>query len=112
MVKTAQASLPIRGFQLHITHYDPEWCEVKDEEEPFDLDVGIEIIDCMASVDLNLLIIDCADAVMYESHPELTRHYSQPMGTLERLVQQANYRGIEVVPVLNFGQSGVFRGNH
>jgi hypothetical protein len=112
VAKMAQAILPIRGFQLHITHYDPEWCEAKDEEEPFDLDVGIEIVDCMASAGLNLLVIDCADGVIYESHPELARHYSQPMSILKRLVQRTNHHGIEVVPILNFDQSGVFRGNH
>jgi hypothetical protein len=112
MTHETRTILPIRGFQLHITHYDPKWCEVKDEEGPFDLDLGIEIVDAMAGAGLNLLLIDCADGVKYESHPELARHYSQPMSVLERLVDRANQHSIEVVPVLNFAQSGVYQNNH
>ena len=112
MTTNKKERLPIRGFLLHITHYDPVWCQAKDEEEPFNLDIGLEIIDCMADVGFNLLVLDCADGLVYQSHPELKRHYSQPMSTLKSLVQRANQHDIEVVPLLNFAQSGVFQNNH
>jgi hypothetical protein len=111
-VENTKPALPIRGYLLHITHYDPVWCETKDREEPFDVEIGLDIVDGMASVDLNLLVIDCADGLQYQSHPELTRHYSQPIATLERLVRRAGQQGIEVVPLLNFAQSEVFQNNH
>ena len=104
--------LPLRGFLLHITHYDPVWCQVKEKEIPFDLAAGLDIIDCMAAAGLNLVVIDCADGLIYQSHPELTRHYSQSMTVLERLVQRAKDHHLEVVPLLNFAQSGVFQNNH
>jgi hypothetical protein len=103
--------LPIRGFLLHITHYDPRWWAAKTEEAPFDLALGLEIVDAMAEVGLNLLVVDCADGVIYESHPELARHYSVPMATLAELAARAGEHGIEVAPKLNFAQSGLHHHN-
>ena len=100
-----QNAVPVRGFLLHITHYDPKWLKGKDTERPFDLDLGLELIDTMAEVGLNLLVIDCADGVAYASHPELTRDYTVPMSRLEALVRRAAEHDIEVVPKLNFSQS-------
>ena len=98
-------AVPVRGFLLHITHYDPRWVRRKPRERPFDLDLGLEIIEVMAEVGLNLLVIDCADGVAYKSHPELARKYTVPMEHLEALVQCAAEHEIEVVPKLNFAQS-------
>lgn len=94
----------VRGFLLHITHYDPDWIKRKQREKPFDLDLGLEIIDTMSEVGLNLLVIDCADGVKYKSHPELARKYTVPMACLQKLVQRAEERKIEIVPKLNFSQ--------
>jgi hypothetical protein len=108
---TEQTIVPIRGFLIHLTHYDPRWYERKAREKPFDLDLGLEVVDAMAEVGLNLLVIDCADGVRYRSHPELARPYSVPMAHLEHLVQRAEERGLEVVPKLNFSQSHLHRHN-
>ncbi len=95
----------IRGLLIHMSHYDPSWFANKKNEKPFDLQVGLEVIDAMAASDLNLLIIACSDGVKYASHPELERHYSVPMRVLRTLAQRAQKHGIEVVPKLNFSQS-------
>jgi len=108
---TEQTIVPIRGFLIHLTHYDPRWYERKAREKPFDLDLGLEVVDALAQVGLNLLVIDCADGVRYRSHPELARPYSVPMAHLEQLVQRAEERGLEVVPKLNFSQSHLHRHN-
>ncbi len=105
-------AVPVRGYLLHLTHYDPRWWKNKEKEKPFDLELGLEIIGAMAEVGMNLLVIDCADGVEYESHPELKRHYSVPMSTLEALVAAAREKGIEVVPKLNFSKSPIHRHNH
>jgi len=110
--KRRSATLPDRGFLMHLTHYDPRWCRAKDREEPFDPKLGNEIIDTMAEAGLNLLIVDCADAVRYASHPELRRPYTRPMSVLRKLADRARRRGLEVVPKLNFSQSGLNRHNH
>jgi hypothetical protein len=110
--KTQGKELPIRGFLLHITHYDPKWCAAKDVEKPFDLEVGLEVVDAMAEAGLNLLVVDCADGLRYRSHPKLRRHYTVPMGALRELRRRAGQNGIDVAPKLNFAQSGVHCHNH
>ncbi len=103
--------LPIRGFLLHISHYDPSWCFNKENEEPFSIELGFEIIETMFSCGFNTLIIDCADGVSYSSHPELKRNYTVPMLHLEKLSKKAKSHGIEVIPKLNFSQSRFHRHN-
>ena len=84
--------LPIRGYLLHITHYDPEWVAHKEEEEPFNVELGLELIDAMAEVGLNLLLLDPKDGVRYASHPELSRHYSQEIHVLRALSDRVGDR--------------------
>ena len=97
---------------IHITHYDPVWWAGKARERPFELKVGLDVIDAMCEAALNTLVIDCADGLKYKSHGELKRHYSVATSTLKRLVKRCESRGIEVVPKLNFAQSGVHWHNH
>lgn len=99
-------ALETQGFLIHVSHYDPQWCDDKDSEAPFDPDVAVELLDAMAECGMNLLVVDCADGVLYRSHPELERHYSVPMSALEKLAAAAGERGIDVVPKLNFAKSG------
>lgn len=103
--------LPVRGFMLHITHYDPRWYRAKGRERPFDLNLALEAVDTMAEVGLNLLVIDCEDGVEYASHPELKRRYSVPMAQLEALARRAEGCGIEVVPKINFARSSLHHHN-
>jgi len=88
----AGKSLPIRGYLIHLTHYDPTWWERKPREKPFDLDVALEIVDALAAEGFNLLVIDCFDAVKYKSHPELAKRYTVPMKQLQTLVAAARRR--------------------
>ena len=81
MANNQNKTIPHRGYLMLISHYDLKWWQVKDKEIPFDLDVGLEIIDNMADVDLNLLVIDCSDGLIYKTHPELTRHYKRTCKT-------------------------------
>ncbi len=98
-----------KGYLLHLTHYDPRWCAIKDKEKPFDLRVGMEIVDALAEEGFNLLFIGCSDGVRYKSHPELARKYSIPMKDLKRLVAHARKSGLEIVPKLNFSKSEINR---
>lgn len=107
-----KSMLPVRGYLLHITHYDPMWCKNKDHEEPFDLDVAKQVVDAMAEANLNLLLVDTKDGLRYRSHPELARPYSRPIETLSALRDYAESKGIETALKLNFSQSGVHRHNH
>lgn len=77
---------------------------VKSREKPFDLDVGLAIVERMAESEMNTLVIDCSDGVKYACHPELARPYSISGDKLKRLCLEAGNRGINVVPKLNFSQ--------
>ena len=96
--------LSVRGFLLHLTHYDPVWIKKKSREKYFDLDLALEIVESMSRVGMNLLVIDCEDGVVYKSHPELRRPYSADMRALEAIVRRAESLGIEIVPKMNFSQ--------
>ncbi len=104
-------TLSVRGYLIHLTHYDPVWYKRKAREKPFDLQLGLEVVEALTAERFNLLVIDIADAVKYRSHPELARPYSVPMEHLERLVSAARRNGLEVVPKLNFSRSGFHHHN-
>ena len=101
----------IRGFLLHVTHYDPVWCKQKDDEKPFDLATALAVVEAAAESGLNMLVIDCADGVRYRTHPELERHYTVPMETLREVLAKASALKLELVPKLNFAQSHHHRHN-
>jgi len=103
--------VPIRGYLLHLTHYDPKWYLKKGRERPIDLDLAMGIIDQAAKAGFNMLIIDCADGLVYKTHPELTRRYSIPKPALKKLIHYARRRKLELVPKLNFSQSVYHRHN-
>ena len=112
MTTTGTGKLPVRGYLLHITHYDPAWCKTKQTEKPFELAVGLDVIDAMAQAGLNLLLLDCKDGVKYASHPELARPYTQTMDVVRELCSRAAAHGIEVSLKLNFSQSALHQHNH
>ncbi|MFB3883020.1 MAG: hypothetical protein ACE149_17270 [Armatimonadota bacterium] len=107
----AAKKLPVRGYLLHLTHYDPRWWKRKPQERPFDLGVALEVVDALAAEGFNLLVIDCADAPKYRSHPELAKRYSVPMKQVSTLAEAARANGLEVVPKLNFSRSGYHHHN-
>jgi len=98
-------TLAYRGYLIHLTHYDPRWCERKETEQPFSVEVAAAVLEELARYDFNVLIVDCSDGVEYASHPELKRHYSVPMKDLAALVKLAHEKGMDVVPKLNFAKS-------
>ncbi len=99
-------SLQYRGMLIHVTHIDPEWLERKDVEEPFDLNVALDLLPLMTDAAMNVLIVDVEDGVRYRSHPEMTRPYSVPIDQMKTLADAARRLGMSVVPKLNFAKSG------
>lgn len=100
------------GYLLHITHYDPVWVARKADEKPFDPAVGCEVIDAVARTGLNTLIVAFSDGMVYDSHPELARHYSVPKDVVAGVLAHARERGLDVIPKLNFAQSATHQHNH
>ena len=104
--------LPKRAYLLHLTHYDPVWFKAKPRERPFDLDLALEIVEALAEERFTLLVVDCADALAYRSHPEFARRYTVPMKQLEAITAAARTRGLDVAPKLNFSRSEINTHNH
>jgi len=100
-----------RGYLLHMTHYDPVWWANKKREKPFDFAVAKEILNALADQGFNMLLVSVFDAVCYSRHPELKRHYSQPISVLEDLAHLAREKQMQVVPELNFSRSEINRHN-
>lgn len=107
-----KAQLKIKGYMVHITHYDPVWYANKKKEKPFAYDVACDIIDALANEGFNTLMIDIADGVKYKSHPELRRHYTAPMKTLRDVARRAHSKGMDVIPKLNFSRGEINTHNH
>ena len=109
--RVAGKGLAVRGYLLHLTHYDPMWWEKKARERRFDLDTALKVVEALAEEKFNLLVIDCADGVKYRSHPELAKRYSAPMRDLAKLAAAAHAAGLDVAPKLNFAQSHLHHHN-
>ncbi|OGS22267.1 MAG: hypothetical protein A2252_06815 [Elusimicrobia bacterium RIFOXYA2_FULL_39_19] len=112
LLKLKEQEIPLSGFLIHISHYDPVWCPLKSKEKPFDLDSALKVVDAMSKIGMNMLVIDIADGVRYKSHPELARKYSVPISNLKKLADYARSKNIEVIPKLNFSQSSHSQHNH
>jgi len=101
-------NLPLlKGYLIHLTHYDPVWVPGKKAEKPFELDLALEIVDELSKNGFNALLVGVSDGVRYKSHPELRKRYSVPMSDLERLCRHARALGLEIIPKLNFSRSGI-----
>jgi hypothetical protein len=99
--------LKVRGYLIHLTHYDPWWMKTKSEEKPFDLALGLEAVDELARQGFNALLVGVSDGVLFKSHPELAKPYSVPMEQLKELAARARARGLSVIPKLNFSKSEI-----
>jgi hypothetical protein len=104
--------LKVRGYLLHLTHYDPVWVLEKKHERHFDLPVALRLVDALAEGGFNTLLVGVSDGVIFGSHPELRRRYSVPIEQLATLCAHARERGLDVVPKLNFSKSEVNCHDH
>ena len=68
----------------------------------FDKAVWDSSIDSMIGQELNLVIIDVADGVQYESHPEISVKNAWPPQQLRNELEKLREMGIEPIPKLNF----------
>ena len=98
------------AYLMHISHYDPTWCGYKMMESFFEADVAIEVIDKLAELKFDHLILDIEDGLEFASHPELRRHYTVSKDILSPVLAAARKKGLTIIPKLNFSASG--RNHH
>ena len=62
-----------------------------------------ELTQAMADAGMNLVVLDLADAVRYESHPEIAVNGAWTTERLRRELARLRGLGLEPIPKLNFG---------
>jgi hypothetical protein len=68
----------------------------------FDMKMWDELLQKMASVGINLAILDLGDGVKYDSHPEIAVRNAWSIGRLQDELKKMRQMGIEPIPKLNF----------
>ena len=68
----------------------------------FDREVWNEYVDDMKAAGLNCIIIDLADAMIFDTHPELAIDGSFTKAEMREELDRLNALGFEVIPKLNF----------
>lgn len=71
-------------------------------ELTFDKKVWNAVTQKMTDVGLNMVVIDLADAIHYESHPEIAVRNAWSVDTLRDELKRLREMGLEPVPKLNF----------
>jgi len=67
-----------------------------------DVDLWNDILTKMASVGMNMVVIDLGDAVKYESHPEIAVRDAWTVSRLKDELSKIREIGLEPIPKLNF----------
>ncbi len=68
----------------------------------FDDSLWNDILNRMAEVGMNMVVLDLGDAVRYKSHPEIAIKNAWSPKRLKQEIARARTMGIEIIPKLNF----------
>lgn len=68
----------------------------------FDDRLWNDILERMAAVGMNMVVLDLGDGVRYESHPEIAVENAWSIGRLCRELEKMRRMGLEPIPKLNF----------
>lgn len=104
---------PFRAMLLSLAHQykAPRLGEKRVEIPPFDDFTADLIVERIARMRFNAVVIDVENAVRYRRLPQIARGHSQPMSVLRDLVRKAKAYGLEVIPKTNFSKSEKYRHN-
>lgn len=79
-----------------------EWAHGYRSSLTFDEGVWNTLLNAMAAVGMNMIVIDLGDAVVYESHPELAVKNAWTPAKLKSELKKIRELGLEPIPKLNF----------
>ncbi len=68
----------------------------------FDDALWREMLERMAAVGMNMVVLDLGDAIRYRSHPEIAVRNAWTPARLKQEIARAKALGIELIPKLNF----------
>ncbi len=72
------------------------------EENETDVNTWDKLVDFIAEHQYNMLVIDVGDALLYESHPEISAPDAWSKDFLKQKLAEIRAKGIEPIPKLNF----------
>ena len=78
------------------------WRCAAENKMRFDKRLFNELIEYLPSCGINAVVLDLADGIVYESHPELAIEGSLTRKELLEILSKLKALGIEVIPKLNF----------
>lgn len=78
------------------------WKSAASKSMRFDRRLFDELIDFLPSCGINTVVLDLADGIVYESHPELAIDGSLTREELLGLIANLRAKGLKIIPKLNF----------
>ncbi len=78
------------------------WKSAGSEEMRFDRRMFDELIAFLHSCGINTVVLDLADGIVYESHPELAIEGSLSREEILEIIANLRAKGIKIIPKLNF----------
>ena len=78
------------------------WQSAAEEKMRFDKELFYELIEYLPACNVNAVVLDLADGIVYNSHPELAIEGSLTRAELTEILAKLKGLGIEVIPKLNF----------
>lgn len=95
------------GYNMWCDRESPEWIEYEEHSiyKPylrFDESLWNDLLDEMARVGVNMVVLDLGDGVQYRSHPEIAVEGAWSTEKLRRELTRLRERGIEPIPKMNF----------
>ena len=88
-------------FHLSPDVWTGEWNK-QPMSEVFDEAVWLDLIDRAADAGMNTIVIDVANAIRYESHPEIAKEGAYSVDWMREQVKKCREKGIALIPKLNF----------
>lgn len=93
----------IWGILLHLSPdvWYGDWNR-QSMREVFEEDLWHELIDRTAEAGMNTIVLDVANGIRYESHPEIAKEGAYSVHWMRAEVKRCREKGIALIPKLNF----------
>lgn len=78
------------------------WQRAGSDKMRFEKDLFWELVDHAKACGINTVVLDLADGIVYESHPELAIEGSIEREELMEMIKRLRELGLDIIPKLNF----------
>ncbi len=85
-----------------LLHISMNMWKEKDPILPLDEPLWNDVLEKMAEVGMNMVVMDLGDAIVYKSHPEIAVRNAWSIDRLYKELEKIRAMGLEPIPKLNF----------